>query len=117
MGEEMMRRNWHYFKRIVVMIIMKISYYAIIQNDEDGMWVKFPDLEGCFSCGNEDNIEQMAKEAMELYLHNMDVDGIPAPSSVSDFILVKNQTAAKITINVEVMKNRIYCDIEEGKKI
>jgi antitoxin HicB len=72
------------------MIIMKISYYAILQKDDDGMWVKFPDLEGCFSNGDEGNIEKMAKEAMELYLDNMEIDCIPSPNSVSDLTLEKN---------------------------
>jgi len=90
------------------MIIMRISYYAILQKDDDGMWVKFPDLEGCFSNGDEDNIEQMAKEAMELYLDNMEIDSIPLSSGISDFTLENNQKAVKIAINVEVRDNRIY---------
>lgn len=87
---------------------MKVSYYAIIQNDEDGMLVKFPDLEGCFSCGNEDNIMQMAKEAMELYLDNMEINCMPSPSSISDFTLRSNQRAVQIASDVEIKKNRIY---------
>jgi antitoxin HicB len=92
----------------MVTIIMKISYYAILQKDDDGRWVKFPDLEGCFSNGDEGNIEKMAKEAMGLYFDNMEVDSIPSPSSVSDFTLEKHQSAVKIVINVEVRNNRIY---------
>lgn len=90
------------------MIIMKITYYAIIHNDDDDIWVEIPDLPGCFSNGDEDNIEEMAKEAMELYLDTMEVDCIPLPSSTSDFILGENQRAVKITTDGEVRNNRIY---------
>jgi hypothetical protein len=72
-----------------LLIIVKISYYAIIRND-DRMWVKFPDLDGYFSNRVEDNIKKMTKEAMELYLDNMEIDCIPSPNSVSDFTLEKN---------------------------
>lgn len=93
-------------------IIMKISYYAILQKDDDGMWVKFPDLGGCFTNGDEGNIEQMAKEAMELYLDNMDINSIPSSSGISDFTLENNQTAVKIAINVEVRNSRININKE-----
>lgn len=33
---------------------MEQSYYGVFQYDEDGLWVFFPDLPGCFSCGEND---------------------------------------------------------------
>lgn len=45
---------------------MKLIYPAIFHEDDDGIWVEFPDLEGCFSEG--DTIEEAfdgAKEALE----------------------------------------------------
>ena len=47
---------------------MKLIYPAIFHEDEDGIWVEFPDLEGCQTCG--DTIEEVldyAKEALEGY--------------------------------------------------
>ena len=87
---------------------MKISYYAVLQNDEDGLWVKFPDLNGCFSCGDENNIEQMAKEAMELYLHGMEINNLPKPSSLSVIKTNENQRVIKITTFVELREERLY---------
>lgn len=47
---------------------MKLIYPAIFHTDDDGVWVEFPDLEGCNSFG--DNVAdalENAKEAMEGY--------------------------------------------------
>jgi len=87
-------------------IIMKISYNAVIQYDDDGIWVMFPDLKGCFSTGDENRIEEMAKEAMELYLDDMDVESLPRPTSISDFNLEDNQRAVNITCDFEVRNMR-----------
>lgn len=86
---------------------MKISYYAILQNDEDGLWVKFPDLNGCFSCGEESNIEHMSKEAMELYLHDMEINKLPKPSPLSAIVQSKNQKIIEITSIAAIKGNRI----------
>lgn len=47
---------------------MKLIYPAVFHEDEDGIWVEFPDLQGCQSCG--ETIEEVlegAKEALEGY--------------------------------------------------
>ncbi len=47
---------------------MKLIYPAVFHEDDDGIWVEFPDLEGCQSCG--DTISEAfdgAKEALEGY--------------------------------------------------
>lgn len=47
---------------------MKIIYPAIFHEDDDGIWVEFPDLDGCFSEG--ETIEEAfdnAKEALECH--------------------------------------------------
>ena len=88
---------------------MKISYYAVLQNDVDGLWVKFPDLNGCFSCGDENDIERMAKEAMELYLHDMEINSLPKPSPLSVITPSENQRIIKITTAIAVRKGRLCC--------
>ena len=59
-------------------------YPAIFHDDESGISVAFPDLPGCYTCG--DTVEQAmksAKEALGLHLYGMerDNDPIPEPSS------------------------------------
>nr|WP_290912190.1 type II toxin-antitoxin system HicB family antitoxin [Anoxybacillus sp.] len=44
-------------------------YPAIFDYDSDGICVEFPDLPGCFTCGDkEEEALQMAKEALALHL-------------------------------------------------
>ena len=48
---------------------MLVSYVGLIHNDEDGIWIEFPDLPGCITQGN--NFEEvlfMAKGALECYI-------------------------------------------------
>ena len=65
---------------------MKKVYPAVI-HEEDGYWVEFPDLSGCFTNGStlEETME-MAEEALGLYLVSLAENNqpIPAPSEMSD---------------------------------
>lgn len=62
----------------------KYIFPALFESDgQDGYTVTFPDLPGCITEG--DTLEEalyMAKDALELYLYNMEEDGdsIPLPS-------------------------------------
>lgn len=47
---------------------MKLIYPAIFHEDEDGIWVEFPDLQGCQSYGETiQEVLDSAKEALEGY--------------------------------------------------
>ena len=71
-----------------------VSYPAIFHPEENGYWVEFPDLPGCFSQGN--SIEEsyaMASEALGVYLdHSDDVfeREIPMPTSM-DLVIKDNK--------------------------
>ena len=61
--------------------------YPAIIHEEDGYWVEFPDLDGCFTNG--DTMEEtmaMAQEALGLYLVSLIERGlqIPSPSDIKD---------------------------------
>lgn len=67
----------------------KYAYPAIFTPEEDGGYsIIFPDLEGCYTCGNDlaDGIE-MAKDVLALVLYGYETDGklIPPPSPLSVF--------------------------------
>lgn len=61
--------------------------YPAVIHEEEGYWVEFPDLSGCFTNGStlEETME-MAREALGLYLVSLIEHGqeIPAPSSIED---------------------------------
>jgi predicted RNase H-like HicB family nuclease len=80
---------------------LNVSYYAIFQYDPDGLWVQFPDLPGCFSCGdNDEDAKRMAGEALQLYLEDIPKDMLPTPTDLSDISLVKNQKAVLISCDI-----------------
>ena len=64
-----------------------LSIYPAIIHEEDGVWIEFPDLEGCQSSG--DTLEEamsLAQEALGLYLASL-ADRhlqLPLASALSD---------------------------------
>lgn len=62
------------------------------QREEGGYTVMFPDLPGCISEGDDaDDALLMAKDALELYMYNVedDKEEVPAPSSAAKIKLEK----------------------------
>jgi len=55
-------------------------YPAIFIYADDGISVEFPDLPGCYTCGDTDEEAlHMAKEALALHLYGLEEDGYPIP--------------------------------------
>lgn len=68
---------------------------AIFDIDDDGISVEFPDLPGCFTCGDTiDEAYKNAKEALELHLYGMekDNDPIPEPTPLDKIKIQKKQS-------------------------
>lgn len=77
-------------------------YYAIFNYDDDGISIHFPDLPGCISCGySHDEAVKMAKDALELYLEDMQEENIPKPSLLSE-ITIDSDKQKVIAIQVEI---------------
>jgi len=92
---------------------MKKRYVYVakfLYEDNGTISVFFPDLPGCYSAAEtlEEAIRN-AKEAMGLHLYCMEKDGeeIPAPSSLRDIKLEKNEAAHVIDIFMPPMRERI----------
>ena len=75
--------------------------YPAIIHEEEGYWVEFPDLSGCFTNGStlEETME-MARETLGLYLVSLTENNqpIPAPSSIAD-ISVDNVSSLGHPVN------------------
>lgn len=86
----------------------KYAYPAIFVKEDTGYSINFPDLEGCYTCGNniEDGIK-MAEDALALMLYEYEIEKkeIPSPSNPED-----------ITLEGEDMVNYIRCDTMEYRK-
>ena len=79
------------------------AFIAIFEYAEDGINITFPDLPGCISCAEAENMEEAlknAKEALGLYLFGMEQDGeaIPAARSIKDITLNQNSLPAVIEV-------------------
>ncbi|AMQ21668.1 type II toxin-antitoxin system HicB family antitoxin [Anoxybacillus geothermalis] len=76
-------------------------YPAIFDYSSDGISVEFPDLPGCFTCGDtEEDAFKMAKEAMALHLYGLEQENeeIPEPSKVSEIQTENNQVIVFIEV-------------------
>jgi predicted RNase H-like HicB family nuclease len=55
---------------------------AVFHYAEDGISVSFPDLPGCFTCGDSDeDAIRMAEDAMGLHIWGMESDDEPVPEA------------------------------------
>lgn len=88
---------------------MKISYYAILQYDNDGICVSFPDFPPCLTCADDDSgAMKMAAEALELYLHGLCISDLPLVTPKNAIMLSGHQKAVKIAVELENKNGRLY---------
>lgn len=87
----------------------KYAYPAIFTPEEDGGYsVRFPDLEGCFTCGDDmADALFMAEDALALVLYGYENDArtIPTPSKAEDLNLAPGEFV-----------NAVACDTLEYRK-
>lgn len=88
---------------------MKYLFPAIFTPENKDMYsVRFPDIKGCYSCGDSlSDAVNMAEDALCLMLYNMENsnDNIPEPSKVND---IKHNPSEFVTL--------IKCDTEFYRK-
>lgn len=88
----------------------KYAYPAVFTPEsEGGFSIRFPDLEGCCTCGDDmvDGLA-MAEDILALVLYDYEKDGreIPAPSKETDFSLLEGEFV-----------NFVACDTMEYRKM
>lgn len=87
----------------------KYAYPAIFTPEDDGGFsVRFPDLEGCFTCGDDmPDALFMAEDALALVLYGYESDArtIPSPSKTEDLELEPGEFV-----------NSVACDTMEYRK-
>lgn len=73
---------------------MRYSYPAVFTKEEKGYSVIFPDLEGCYTCGDDMNDAlYMASDVLAFTLFDYEKSGkaIPSPSAYSDIKVSENE--------------------------
>ena len=90
---------------------MKYIYPAVFKTEDTGeISVRFPDIEGCYTCGSDiDEAISMAEDACCLMLYDMEVDGrsIPAPTPVNDVRKTKGEFVSLVRCDTEFYR-RFY---------
>lgn len=90
----------------------RYSYIALLDYEDDGISIEFPDLPGCLPCAEKDDTDgalKNAREALGLHLYGMEKDGeeIPAPSSVRDIHRENGQVPVLVDVFMPPVRDRI----------
>lgn len=83
---------------------------AIFEYNNDGISVEFPDVEGCFTCGDtEEEALNNAKEALALHLYGMeqDNDPMPSPTPIRYIKTKENQIVMLVDVWMPVYRDAI----------
>ncbi len=96
--------------------MMTRVYPAIVHKEDDGSWLEFPDLPGCFTQG--DNLEELmenAEEALGAYIAvKMEYkEEIPKASDISDIDTQGNDMKTYVKADV----NKYHKDTKAVKKM
>ena len=87
----------------------KYVYPAIFTPESTGWSIHFPDLEGCYTCGDDlkDGIE-MAQDALALVLYEYEANNriIPPPGNLEDIILKEGQFVNYILCDTMVYRKK-----------
>lgn len=87
----------------------KYAYPAIFTKEETGYSVSFPDIDGCFTCGDTlPEAVEMAEDALCLMLYDHEEDGEPIPDA-SDIKVIQAQTNEIVSL--------VCCDTLEYRKL
>jgi antitoxin HicB len=88
---------------------MKYVFPAIFKKETEGFSIHFPDLESCYTQGDnlEDGIE-MAEDVLAFTLYRLERDNgvIPAPSDVKSFSVGSDELVTLIKCDTTVYKKR-----------
>ena len=90
----------------------RYSYIAILDYNEDGISIEFPDLPGCYPCADKDDTEgalMNAKEALGLHIWGLEQDGevIPKATEITSIVLKEKQIPVLIEVFMPPIRERI----------
>lgn len=86
----------------------KYAYPAVFTQEDSGYSVEFPDIDGCFTCGDTlPEAMEMAEDALCLALYDREEDGEPVPPP-SDPRTLQARTDHLVSL--------IFCDTTEYRK-
>ena len=86
---------------------MVFTYPALVHNDPQGLWLEFPDLQGCQTCSP--TISELladAEEALECYIvEELEHSGnLPTPSNINAISAEGNDFTTLIRVDADLAK-------------
>lgn len=88
-----------------------LKYSVFFNINKDGISISFPDIPGCLSCAfSKKEALKMAKEALELWLHNMKISDIPPANYPIKRYTSKEFLIRPIKVKMNVKDNALFCD-------
>ena len=87
----------------------RYSFIAVLNYDDDGISIEFPDLPGCLPCAHTtEEALHNAREALGLHLYGMERDGeeIPEPTALEKIPVGKNQTTTLVEVFMPAVRAR-----------
>lgn len=88
----------------------KYIYPAIFHYADDGISIRFPDLPGCFSCGeNDEEALYMATDVLGLWMLDLEEDNenIPVASELNNIKLQDNEKTVLIEVWMPTVRKAI----------
>lgn len=86
-----------------------LTYFAIAEKNANGeLWVRFPDFDGCISCGNDlREAINNAQEALALHLWGMQKDGVPIPEPCKNVQAAQNEVIVAVSVCPDMIAERM----------
>ena len=88
----------------------RYSFISILNMDEDGISIEFPDLPGCLPCADSiDEAVDNAREALGLHLWGMEQDNetIPEPTPLSEINCDKNAIPVLVDVFMPPFRDKL----------
>jgi len=118
-GKELLKllkkNGWQVIRKKGSITMIKV-YPAIIHNDDDGLWLEFPDLNGCYTQGESvEELMENAEEALGSFLAvKMECEEkMPKASSIED--IQQESNCSKTYVSVDV--NKYHRDTKAVRKM
>lgn len=100
-----------------VLIMAKYIYPAVFTKEEKGYSVNFPDLESCYTSGeNLQNAIEMAKDVLCLMLYDLEENKKSIPEATEINILTTGDNSFSSLIDCDTMEYRRFYDNKAVKK-
>lgn len=88
----------------------RYTFIAVLDYEEDGIAVSFPDLPGCLPCAaTTEEAVKNAEEALGLHLYGMEQDGetIPEASDIRSIKLKDGQVPMVVSVYMPLVRSRV----------